>query len=181
MTELLARKEAIIEEYEAKLLPALASGVKALGSSSGIKGVTFATPLREDSAGTSDAPTPSLTPGSTNGEGLARMKGLVLSYKREKDLLQEQYSTLLLKTRDMGVHVESTRDHMSKLDVHKNTLQADLSLSRADRNRLKSELATRTEECNTYKSELDFYRTRLDQNAMETKRKMALMELHISA
>ncbi len=188
LTDLLARKEAIIEEYEARLLPALASGIKSSGgngSGSSTKGVTFATPLRADdgkgTASPSDNPTQGLTP-VIEGEGLtmARMKGLVVSYKREKDLLQQQYSALLLKTRDMGVYVESTRDQVSKLDVHKNTLQADLNLSRADRNRLKSELATLTEDCNTYKSEVDFYRLRVDQNAMETKRKLALMELHIS-
>jgi len=109
-----------------------------------------------------------------------RMKGIVLSYKKEKDILGQQYEEVMHKCRTLTHDLESARDHMDQIEFQKNSMMADLSLARADRNRLKSELVHRVEEINTKVSELEFYKSRLTSSVGEHKRKITLLEMHIS-
>jgi chromosome segregation ATPase len=199
LTAQLVQKEAIITEYEARVLPSLEAAAAAGTSkdsytpasvATGERTVTFSTPLRSGDNGSDEAAleTPATgsstaTAGGSNGNSsgaMARMRALVLGYKKEKNLVQQQYEALLLKVRDATATIEESKSHHTRLDVTKNTLQADLSLSRADRNRLKSELAARVEEVNTHRSEVDFYRARFEALGAENKRKLGLMELHIN-
>ena len=109
-----------------------------------------------------------------------RMKGIVLSYKKEKEIMVQQYEELMAKCKSLTHDVEGGREHIERIEMQKNSLTADLSLARADRNRLKSELAHRVEEINTKLSELEFYKNRLGNSVSEHKRKVALLEMHIS-
>jgi len=122
-----------------------------------------------------------------NNEGIVasspapnRLKAIVLSYKKEKELIGQQYEELMLKCRAMTHDLEGSRDHIERVEFQKNSMTADLSLARADRNRLKSELAHRVEEINTKVSELEFYKARLTGSVAEHKRKVSLLEMHIS-
>ena len=109
-----------------------------------------------------------------------RMKGIVMSYKRDKDVMSQQCEQLLAQCRTLTIEVEGNREQVDRMENNMNSITADLSLARADRNRLKSELAHRVEEVNTKMSELEYYKGRLTSSAAEHKRKIALLEVHIS-
>ena len=109
-----------------------------------------------------------------------RMKNIVLSYKREKELMAHQYEEILNKCRTLTHDLDNSRDHIDRMELQKSGISADLHLARADRNRLKSEIANKIEEVSTKMSELDYYKARLSGNSAEHKRKVAFLEMHIS-
>ncbi len=134
-------------------------------------------------AGDSNVSTPGMSsplPTNSSSSSGNRMKNIVLSYKREKSLMAQQYEELLNKCRTLTKEIDGSHEHIERMELHKSSITADLQLARADRNRLKSELANKIEEVNTKISELEYFKARLSGNTSEYKRKCSLLEMHIS-
>ena len=109
----------------------------------------------------------------------SRLKGIVLAYKKEKNIMYKQYEDLLRKCRALGEDLDNTRAYITNIEKNKVHQHADLQLARADRSRLKNEVASRTEEVHTKESELNFYKAKFASIQVEYARKMKMLEINL--